>query len=75
VDESTGQRISASNISWEATGSGFKKGTLRRFRPHMIGSWNRSGEWKGTITFYLENRPDYVPGVYHLTVSMFVSTF
>ena len=75
VDERTGQKIGAQNISWEATGSGFRNGTLRRDFPRMIGSWHRSGEWKGTITFFLENRQDYVPGVYHLTVSLSVSTF
>ena len=75
VDERTGQKIDVQNISWEATGSGFRKGKLRSFIPQMIGSWNRSGNWNGTITFFLENRQDYVPGVYHLTVSLSVSTF
>lgn len=74
VDAQTGQKIDVSNISWEATGSGFTSGQLH-LNPRLIGSWNRSGVQKGTITFYLQNRPDYVPGVYHLTVSMSVSTF
>lgn len=74
IDQRTGQKIDAENIYWKAS-KGFKNGKLSKATPQEIGNWKKSGILEGTITFYLLNKPDYVPGVYTLTVSMVLSPF
>ncbi len=76
VDPNTGQRIDINNIIWKATGKGFKKkGRLNKLTTQKIGSWNKSGIWNGTLTFYLENKLTYAPGVYRTVVTFTISTF
>lgn len=75
VDSETGYSIEAKNISWECSGKGFKKGNLSTRFPQKVGHWNKSGVWKGTLTFYLKNRRDYAPGIYRVRVNLSVSSF
>jgi len=75
IDPETGSRIEAQNISWECSGQGFKQGNLSTHHPQKIGHWNKSGVWKGTFTFYLQNRMDYAPGIYHVRVNLSASSF
>ena len=75
IDQSTGYQIDVSNISWTASGQGFRDGTLSKFRGKELGRWNNSGVWTGSVTFYLLNRMDYAPGTYQVEVTLFVSSF
>jgi len=75
VDYSTGNTISPKSISWQATGSGFNAGSLQRGISVTIGEWNKSGVWKGTLTFSFQDREEYAPGIYTLVVSMSTSSF
>jgi len=75
IDQRTGQKIDAENIYWKASGNKFKNGNLSKADAQEIGNWKKPGIWEGTITFYLLNKPDYVPGVYTLEVSMVLSPF
>ncbi len=76
IDPKTGQKIDISNIKWKAKGKGFKRnGHLTKLMPIVIGSWNKSGIWNGTLIFYLENKLTYAPGTYSTVVTFTVSDF
>ena len=75
VDSNTGQTIDAESISWKATGTGFRDGSLKKGVAQKVGQWNKSGVWKGTLTFSFQDKQDYAPGTYILVVSMSASTF
>ena len=75
IDHSTGQKIDIENISWTASGQGFRDGILSKSSAQMLGRWNNSGVWEGTVTFYLLNRMDYAPGTYQVEVTLSVSSF
>jgi hypothetical protein len=75
IESKTGQKIDANNISWKVSGMGFRAASLSSTSSKAFGVWERSGIWKGTITFYLKNRLDYAPGTYHLVVTVSASSF
>ena len=75
LDSSTGTTIPVGAISWTSTGSGFVSGgTLAPDTDVLLGTWNASGNYQGTITFSFKDDPNYAPGVYRLVVTLSVGT-
>lgn len=60
--------ISASNITWTATGPGFVGGTLSSASPVTVGTWSGSGVRTGTQQLYFTNLWSHPTGTY--TVSL-----
>ena len=60
--------ISASNITWTATGPGFVGGTLSSSSPVTVGAWSGSGVRTGTQQLYFTNLWSHPTGTY--TVSL-----
>ena len=75
VDPASGRRLDPSSISWVATGPRFRSGRLRMGAPVEIAAFNQSGEWKGSVTFYFQNRDEFPPGTYRLAITLNVSSF
>ena len=60
--------ISASALSWTATGSGFTAGTVSVASAQTVASWGNSGQHTGTQSYVFANVWTYAPGVYALTL-------
>jgi hypothetical protein len=60
--------ISASNISWTATGAGFTAGTLSKVSPVTLAIWTGSGVRAGSQQLYFRNLWTHPTGTY--TVSL-----
>lgn len=75
LSDQRGHKIEVSNLSWKSSGQGFKNGKLNTHHPQKVGQWNKSGVWRGTLTFYLKNKKDYAPGVYNVRINLSVSSF
>ncbi|MCX6565631.1 MAG: hypothetical protein NTW38_04295 [Candidatus Aminicenantes bacterium] len=74
-DSSTGATIPISAITWTATGSGFvTSGTLSSSANQLLGTWNASGTYTGTIKFSFQDNANYAPGTYSLVVTLSVGT-
>jgi hypothetical protein len=71
----TGDTIPAGSIIWTASGSGYSSGNLSIAAPQGIGQWNRSGIYRGTLTFSFRDDPSYTPGTYTIVVTVIVSAF
>lgn len=75
VDTATGTTIPLEAITWSASGSGFvTSGALAAGSDLLLGTWNASGSYLGTISFAFKDNPNYAPGVYRLTVTFSVGT-
>jgi len=75
VDSSTGSTIPVGAITWTATGNGFvSTGALAADTDVLMGTWNASGNYEGTITFSFKDDANYAPGVYRLVVTLSVGT-
>ncbi len=75
IDSSTGATIPVEAITWSASGSGFvTSGTLTAGSDLLLGTWDSSGSYLGTIRFAFKDNPNYAPGVYRLTVTFSVGT-
>jgi hypothetical protein len=61
-------RIGVENVRWNASGAGFRSGTLSRTAPQVLGSWTGSGERTGSVSFFLANRFEYPTGTYSATL-------
>jgi len=73
IDPATGTTIPASAITWKASGTGFAaSGTLSSGTATLLGTWNASGVYEGTVTFFFRDDPNYPPGTYRLTVTLSV---
>jgi len=75
VDASSGTTIPVGAITWTATGSGYVgAGTLAENTDVLLGTWNASGRYQGTIRFSFKDNANYAPGVYRLVVTLSVGT-
>jgi len=75
VDTSTGATIPVGAISWTATGPGFVGGgNLAAATDVLLGNWNASGSYVGTIRFSFQDNAEYAPGIYRLIVTLSVGT-
>ena len=73
TDPSSGTTIPVSAVTWKASGVGFVgSGTLSSGTAALLGTWNASGVYDGTITFSFRDDPNYPPGTYRLTVTLTV---
>jgi len=61
--------IPISNVTWNASGSGYVSGTMSKTTPQTAGSWQRSGDRIGTFSFFLKNSWSYATGNYVVTVT------
>jgi hypothetical protein len=75
VDSASGTTIPVGAITWTAAGAGFVgAGTLAADTDVLLGTWNASGNYLGTIRFSFRDNPNYAPGVYRLVVTLSVGT-
>lgn len=75
LDSSSGAEIPVNAITWTAAGPGFvSTGTLAPSTDLILGTWNASGSYEGTISFSFQDNANYAPGVYRLTVTLSVGT-
>ena len=58
------QVITASAITWTATGAGFVSGALSATTPVMVGQWTGSGTYAGTQQLLFRNLWSYATGTY-----------
>lgn len=57
-------------LSWDATGMGYTQtGVLSDTQAQLLGSWNRSGSYDGTISYVLTNEWNYAAGTYTTTIT------
>jgi hypothetical protein len=63
------QTITASNITWTATGAGFVAGTVSSTAATSVASWIGSGVRSGTQTYLFKNLWTYPTGTYTLTLT------
>ena len=56
--------IAISNVTWTATGTGFRAGTMSRTTSQLVGRWTGSGTRTGTLSFFLANSWSYATGNY-----------
>jgi hypothetical protein len=75
VDAQTGITIPVAAITWEATGAGYVTGgNLVPNTAQLLGTWNASGNYQGTLRFSFQDNPNYAPGVYRLVVTLDVGS-
>ena len=56
--------IAISNVTWTASGTGFRAGTMSRTTSQLVGRWTGSGTYTGTLSFFLANNWSYATGNY-----------
>ncbi len=61
--------ISASAITWTATGAGFQPGTLSKTSPVTVARWTGSGIRTGTQQLMFRNLWTYATGTYSATLT------
>ena len=61
--------IPINNVTWTASGSGFRAGTMSKTTSQLAGSWTKSGNYSGTFSFFLHNSWSYATGNYTQTVT------
>lgn len=61
--------IPIGNVTWTATGTGYRAGTMSRTTAQTAGSWQRSGNRTGTFSYFLKNSWSYATGNYTQTVT------
>jgi hypothetical protein len=61
--------IAIGNVTWTATGTGYRAGTMSRTTPQTAGRWTGSGYRTGTFSFFLKNSWSYATGNYTQTVT------
>ena len=61
--------IPIGNVTWAASGSGFRAGTMSKTTSQLAGSWTKSGNYSGTFSFFLHNSWSYATGNYTQTVT------
>ncbi len=66
--------IPIQNVSWQATGHGFRGGTLSKSTVQTVGSWTGSGIREGAIRYYLNNGWNYQKGEYQASISYTLAT-
>jgi hypothetical protein len=66
--------LSASTITWTATGAGFVPGTLNRTTPQTVGTWIGSGVRTGNQSLLFANAWTYSTGTYTLTMTYTLSS-
>jgi len=66
--KSGGDEISISNVTWEATGTGYVSGTMNTTK-QTAGSWVGSGSRTGSFSYFLANSWDYATGNYTVTTT------
>lgn len=69
LKNANGDIIEIGNVSWNATGSGFKDGTMDKSTAQDVASWTGSGNRSGTLRFFLANSWDYATGSYTATAT------
>jgi hypothetical protein len=65
--------IPISNVTWTAAGPGYVSGTMSKTAPQTAGSWQRSGDRRGTFSFFLQNSWSYATGNYVSNVTYTLS--
>jgi len=66
---SGGYTIAISNVTWTATGTGYKAGTMNKTTAQTAGSWTGSGSYSGTFSYFVVNSWSYVVTGTNYTVS------
>jgi hypothetical protein len=61
---SGGNTIPITNMSWQATGSGYVPGTMSQTIGQTAGNWTGPGTRVGAFNYFLANSWSYAPGVY-----------
>jgi hypothetical protein len=56
--------IAISSVTWTASGSGFRAGTMSRSSSQLVGQWLGPGTRTGTLSFFLNNSWSYATGNY-----------
>ncbi len=72
VDNSAGYTIEVETISWEAKGDGFFSGQLSKSSPSLLARIGGAGKIKGLLNFFFAEDPNFAPGNYQTTVTLFV---
>jgi len=65
---SGGNTIAINNVTWTATGSGFRNGTMNKTTSQLAGQWTGPGSRTGTFSYSLKNSWSYATGSYTQTV-------
>jgi hypothetical protein len=60
--------INCNNISWTATGTGYRNGILSGVSAQTVGQAAGSGSWTGSLSFVMANQWTYVAGSYSDTI-------
>ncbi len=66
--------IPVQNVVWQASGQGFRSGTLSKFTVQTAGSWKGSGVREGVFRYYLNNSWNYQKGEYRVIVTYTLTT-
>jgi hypothetical protein len=61
--------IAIGNVTWTATGTGFRAGTMSRTTSQTAGSWRGSVNSTGTFSYFLKNSWSYATGNYTQTIT------
>ncbi|MCX8160710.1 MAG: hypothetical protein N3G18_07245 [Candidatus Saccharicenans sp.] len=72
LDSSTGYTIPIERISWQAQGSGFYSGQLRKASPVLVARFTGPGSFTGYLYFFFAEDPSLAPGAYRTTVTILV---
>ncbi len=52
--QSPNQTIPISKVTWTATGTGYRNGTMSRTAAQTVGTWTGSGSYAGALSFTLD---------------------
>jgi hypothetical protein len=66
--QSGASTIPISNVTWQASGTGYSNGTMSASAPQVAGSWIGSRSRTGAFDYYLNNSWAYNAGNYTQTV-------
>ena len=66
--------IPVQNVVWQASGQGFRSGTLSKSTVQTAGSWKGSGVREGVFRYYLNNSWNYQKGKYRVIVTYTLTT-
>jgi hypothetical protein len=56
--------IAISKVTWTASGTGFRAGTMNKSTSQLVGQWTGPGTRTGTLSFFLANSWSYATGNY-----------
>lgn len=61
--------IPIENVIWQASGEGFRSGTLSKSNLQTAGAWKGSGIHEGVFGYYLLNSWNFLKGNYQATIT------